>query len=124
VHEGNYSHYYARRAQLEAAAQQAVAREAARAALRMEPPTDAAPASATTRAGKRAKRGAEPAPRSVDQVEREITERETRLTTLENELTSASAASDVARVTELGASYEHEKALLDALYLEWQGLAS
>jgi len=120
VYEGNYSRYRARRAQLDAAAQQAQAREAVQALAA------ATKASATEqqRGGRRAKRGAEPATRSVEQVEREITEREARLTSLEAELASASADADVARVTELGAAYEREKAELDALYMEWQELAS
>ncbi|HEX8996767.1 MAG TPA: ABC-F family ATP-binding cassette domain-containing protein [Ktedonobacterales bacterium] len=122
VHEGNYSRYRARRAQLEAAAQQAQAREAAQLA-RAEAVT---PIGEPTRGsgGKRGRRGAEPAIRSVEQVEREITQRETRLTALEADLASASAEADVARVTELGAAYEAERALLDQLYQEWQELAS
>jgi phage shock protein A len=62
--------------------------------------------------------------RSVEQVERDIAEREARLAVLEAELGSASADADVARVTELGAAYEREQAELDALYMEWQELAS
>jgi ATP-binding cassette subfamily F protein 3 len=123
VYEGNYSRYHARRAQIEAAAQQALAREAAQS-------TEAAQAErgasrgAPARTGKRGKRGAEPAERSVEQVEREITEREARLAALEAELSSASAATDVQRVTELGDEYEREQALVASLYLEWQQLAS
>ncbi|MGH2504338.1 MAG: ABC-F family ATP-binding cassette domain-containing protein, partial [Ktedonobacterales bacterium] len=119
AYEGNYSRYHARRAQIEAAAQQALAREAAQS-------TEAAQAErgAPARTGKRGKRGAEPAERSVEQVEREITEREARLAALEAELTSASAAANVQRVTELGDEYEREQALVASLYLEWQQLAS
>ncbi|HZC07634.1 MAG TPA: ABC-F family ATP-binding cassette domain-containing protein [Ktedonobacterales bacterium] len=126
IYEGNYSRYRTRRAQLDAATQQAQAREAvqlaqlAQAATTAEAPRGAA----TARGGRRGKRGAEPAVRSVEQVEREITEREARLQALEADLASASGEADVARVAELGAAYEHEKAQLDELYLEWQELAS
>ncbi len=127
VYDGNYSRFRARRAQLEAAAQQAQAREAAQASAR----TIVANQSATnnggaghTSGGRRGKRGAEPATRTVEQLESEIGEHETRLTALEADLASASAASDVERVTELGTAYEREKALLDELYMEWQELAS
>src|SRR5487761_2663201 len=122
VYEGNYSRYRASRAQRDTAAQQTQAREAALTLASAQPP---APASReTTRAGRRGKRAVEPAVRSAEQVEREITEGELRLTALEADLASASAASDVARVTELGAAYEREKALLDELYAEWQEMAS
>ncbi|HET9111974.1 MAG TPA: ABC-F family ATP-binding cassette domain-containing protein [Ktedonobacterales bacterium] len=123
IYEGNYSRYRTRRAQIDAAAQQAQAREAiqlARAATGAEAPSIGGAA----RGGRRGKRGAEPVVRSVEQVEREITERETRLTALEADLAAASSDEDIARVAELGATYEAEKAQLDGLYLEWQELAS
>lgn len=123
VYEGNYSRYRAHRAQIEAAAQQALAREAGQSA-ETERAEQAATRGAPARGGKRGKRGAEPAERSVEQVEREITEREARLSALEAELASASAAADVQRVTELGDEYEREQALVASLYLEWQQLAS
>ncbi|MDE3229253.1 MAG: ABC-F family ATP-binding cassette domain-containing protein, partial [Chloroflexota bacterium] len=113
AHEGNYSRYRARLAQREAAAQQAQAREASEAARASE-----------RASGRGGKRGAEPAVRSVEQVEREISEREARMTALVAGLSAASAAADIARVAELGADYEREKADLEALYLEWQELAS
>ncbi len=131
VYEGNYSRYRARRAQLDAAAQQAQAREAAHdarsaqlAAAAQTAPPSVMGASSNTRGGRRARRGAEPAVRSGAQVEREIPAREASLAALEADLANASAEADVARVTELGDAYEREKALLDALYLEWQALAS
>ncbi|HEY7973833.1 MAG: ABC-F family ATP-binding cassette domain-containing protein [Ktedonobacterales bacterium] len=130
IYEGNYSRYRTRRAQLDAAAQQAQSRSAAPASpAGARSDADAsrradAARSEAGRAGKRGKRGAEPAARSVEQVEREIAAREVRLATLEADLASASAAADVARVTELGADYERERAQLEALYLEWQELAS
>jgi ATP-binding cassette, subfamily F, member 3 len=125
IYEGNYSRYHARRAQLAAAVQQAQAREATQAPQPVAH-QDASRGGAT-RAGKRdkgGKRGAAPAVRSVEQVEREIAAREARLAALEGDLASASAAADVARVAELGGEYEREHAQLEALYLEWQELAS
>ena len=86
-------------------------------------PGDAA-APTRLRAGKRGKRGADATVRSVEQVEREIAEHEARLTSLEADLASASAASNLTRIGELGEEYEREKALLEVLYAEWQALAS
>ncbi len=124
AYPGGYSRYHARRSQLDLEAQQAQARAAAQ-ALEQSAPHPVGVGSAPTRAGgRRAKRGAEPVTRSVEQVEREITERELRLAALEHDLASASADTDVARVTELGGAYEREKTLLDELYVEWQALAS
>ncbi|HEX8983731.1 MAG TPA: ABC-F family ATP-binding cassette domain-containing protein [Ktedonobacterales bacterium] len=124
AHEGNYSRYHARRAQVEAAQAQAQAREAALTAQRAAQALDGSPNNASGRTGKRSKRGADVDLRTAEHVEREITETETHLATLESELATASAESDVARVTELGAEYERERTRLDALYVEWQGLAS
>jgi ATP-binding cassette, subfamily F, member 3 len=128
IYEGNYSRYHARRAQLATAAQQAQAREAAQANQAPQPVAHQdASRGGVARGGKRdkgGKRGAEPAVRSVEQVEREIAAREARLAALEGDLASASAAADVARVAELGGEYEREHAQLEALYLEWQELAS
>jgi ATP-binding cassette subfamily F protein 3 len=123
VYEGNYSRYRTRRAQIEAAAQQALTREAA-ASSEVAQPEQPTTRGAAARGGKRGKRGAEPAERSVEQVEREIGAGEARLVALEAELASASAAANVQRVTELGDAYEREQALIASLYLEWQQLAS
>jgi hypothetical protein len=62
--------------------------------------------------------------RDAEQVEREITAHETRLAALEADLAIASASADLVRIGELGEEYERERALLDALYTEWQALAS
>ena len=124
VYEGNYSRYRTRHAQIEAAAQQAQAREAAQLARTAAEAETPSISGGTARGGRRGKRGAEPLIRSVEQVEREIAEREDRLKSLEVDLAAASANADIARVTELGAAYEVERAQLEELYLEWQELAS
>ncbi|HEX8994705.1 MAG TPA: ABC transporter C-terminal domain-containing protein, partial [Ktedonobacterales bacterium] len=119
VYEGNYTRYRTLNAQ---ALQRAQAQPAS------EAPAAPAATGATTptrlRAGKTGKRGDVVASRTVEQVEREITQREERMASLEADLASASAAADLARIGELGAAYEREKSQLDALYAEWQDLAS
>ncbi|HEU0028881.1 MAG TPA: ABC-F family ATP-binding cassette domain-containing protein [Ktedonobacterales bacterium] len=133
VHEGNYTRYRTLRAQAAQAAQaaqrqlQAAQRAQARPAteeIEEEAGPGAAAAPTRLRSGKRGKRGDAATVRSVEQVEREISAHESRLASLEADLASASAEADITRIGELGDEYERERALLDALYTEWQALAS
>ncbi|HKT39413.1 MAG TPA: ABC-F family ATP-binding cassette domain-containing protein [Ktedonobacterales bacterium] len=62
--------------------------------------------------------------RTVDQVEMEISTQEAALSRLEQALAEASAAADVTRINELAAEYETARERLDALYQQWQELAS
>ena len=127
VHEGNYTRYRTLRAQAAQrqlqAAQRAQARPAAE-EVEEEARRGNAVAPTRLRSGKRGKRGDAATVRSVEQVEREIAAHEARLAALEADLASASAEADITRIGELGDEYEREKALLDALYAEWQALAS
>ena len=123
VHEGNYTRYRTLRAQAALAAQREARSAADATAERAGQSDGVAPARIRT-SGKRGKRGDEAATRTAEQVEREIMAHEARLASLEADLDSASAAADVARIGELGEEYERERALLDALYVEWQALAS
>ena len=112
AHAGNYTTYRTRSQQAAFAAQAQVAREAA-AAKRSASSTPAA-----------SRVGAAATPRTIERIENEITTLEARLAEIERELSEASARTDVARIAELGADYEAEKARLDLLYEEWQGVAS
>jgi ATP-binding cassette subfamily F protein 3 len=127
VHEGNYTRYRTLRAQAAQRQLQAAQRAQARSTAE-EIEEDARPGEAAAptrlRPGKRGKRGDVTAVRTAEQVEREISEHEARLSSLEADLASASAKADLTRISELGEEYEREKALLDALYAEWQDLAS
>jgi ATP-binding cassette subfamily F protein 3 len=62
--------------------------------------------------------------RTVDQVEMDISAQEATLARLEQALAEASAAADVTRINELAAEYETARERLDALYQQWQELAS
>jgi len=62
--------------------------------------------------------------RTVDQVETEISAQEATLAQLEQSLAEASSAADVTRINELAAEYETARERLDALYQQWQELAS
>nr|MBF6591786.1 ABC transporter ATP-binding protein [Ktedonobacterales bacterium] len=64
------------------------------------------------------------APRSTEQLEAEIAALEARVATLEGELVVASEQADIARITTLAEEYDRQKAHLDALYSEWQDVAS
>jgi len=61
---------------------------------------------------------------TVDQVEMDISAQEATLARLEQALAEASAAADVTRINELAAEYETARERLDALYQQWQELAS
>jgi ATP-binding cassette subfamily F protein 3 len=111
AHAGNYTTYRARRQQAEFAAQAQAAREATAA-------RSAATRERETAAGQGGAR------RSVEQIEGEIAALEARIGEIERALDDASAAADVARITELAAEYEREQARLANLYTEWQELAS
>jgi ATP-binding cassette subfamily F protein 3 len=108
AHVGNYSTYRLRRQQAELAAQAQSAREA----LALQ--------SATR---ERVSSAARPTRRSVEQIETEIAALEARVAQIELALDDASAAADVARITELAAEYESMQARVDHLYNEWQELA-
>ncbi len=128
AYEGNYTRYRALLAQGAPHRQpQAVERGQVQPTVAEKTEEETGPATAAPtrlRPGKRDKRGAAATVRSLEQVEREISEHEARLTSLEADLASASAEADLTRIGELGEEYERERALLDALYTEWQGLAS
>ena len=109
THVGNYTAWRNRKAQ----AQSAAAIQAAR---------EAASARRATQRGGGALPGAQE--RTVDQVEREISEQEAALAKVEQALAEASAAADVARITELAVEYETARERLDHLYQQWQDLAS
>jgi ATP-binding cassette subfamily F protein 3 len=111
AHAGNYTTYRNRRQQAELAAQAQAVREA----------TAARSAAAREREVVAGRSGAR---RSVEQIEGEIVALEARIGEIERALDDASAAADVARITELAAEYEREQARLENLYTEWQELAS
>ncbi len=110
AHEGNYTTYRNRQQQAAFAAQARAAHEesSARGASGRER------VAVTERSGSR----------SVEQLEAEIAALEARIAEIERDLDDASAAADVARITELAATYESEQARLESLYNEWQELAS
>jgi ATP-binding cassette subfamily F protein 3 len=108
AHIGNYSTYRLRRQQAELGAQAQAAREA----LALQ-----------SAARERASTAARPTRRSVEQIETEIAALEARVAQIERDLDDASAAADVARITELAAEYESMQARVDHLYNEWQELA-
>ncbi len=54
----------------------------------------------------------------------EISAQEAMLAQLEQALAEASSAADVTRINELAAEYETARERLDALYQQWQELAS
>jgi ATP-binding cassette, subfamily F, member 3 len=62
--------------------------------------------------------------RSMERVEQEIAALEKRVAGLEGELAGASEQADVDRIAGLAEEYERERARLEALYAEWQELAS
>jgi ATP-binding cassette subfamily F protein 3 len=108
AHVGGYSAYRAKKAQAAARANQlGRADQSARAALRQ---------GATSQANA--------TPQSLEDVEREIADLEQRLKQIEAALEEASAATDLERITSLGAEYEETRALLDTLYETWQDMAS
>jgi hypothetical protein len=110
MHAGNYTTYRTRRSQAQAAAQVQAARATAQ--------SKAADARQTSSSAK------QQAVRTVEQLEAEIARAEARLAALETELAVASERAEVGRIGELGANYEETKAALDALYGEWEQLAS
>ncbi|HEV2403970.1 MAG TPA: ABC-F family ATP-binding cassette domain-containing protein [Ktedonobacterales bacterium] len=112
AHVGNYTTYRTRQAQAQFAAQAQAARESAAARAASGP------------AGQTQRGEAQSARRGVDAIESEIVRGEERLGQIEGELAEASARADVERIVELGAEYEREKARIEALYEEWQGMAS
>lgn len=110
AHMGNYTTYRTRRAQAESAAQVRAA---------------AKPAITTTGRRSSGVRGQSAAvERTVEQIEADIAATETRLRTLEESLNTASQEAQVERISALGAEYEETRVLLDALYREWEDLAS
>ena len=112
THVGNYTAWRNRKAQAQSAAATQAAREAA-----------SARRNGQRSSGETGKTGGAQG-RTVDQVEREIGEQEAALAKLEQALAEASAAADVARITELAAEYEAARERLDQLYQQWQDLAS
>ncbi|HEY7832727.1 MAG TPA: ABC-F family ATP-binding cassette domain-containing protein [Ktedonobacterales bacterium] len=116
---GNYTAFRLR------AAREAAKEEAARARERQ----GAASAGAASQPARGASGRGQPArgqraERTAELVEDEIAAAEARIAALERDLTEASAAADVARITELAATYEGEKQHLDLLYAEWEERAS
>ncbi len=105
--EGNYTTYRHRIMQ-QAARAQAAAKASARAAQTQG------------RSGKPVALTA----RTVDRIETEVTAAEQRLAIIEAELTTASEAADVTRITQLAEQHAVAKAELDALYEEWETVAS
>jgi ATP-binding cassette, subfamily F, member 3 len=112
AHVGNYTAYRLRHARATAAAAQAEQMAAKRAAT-----------SVVAGAASGARRGGMPA-RTMERVETEIGALERRIAELEGGLEAASAAADVARITKLAEEHAQARAALDALYDEWQALAS
>jgi ATP-binding cassette subfamily F protein 3 len=108
AHVGGYSAYRAKKAQAQAwATQQAKSGQAVR------PPQ---------RSGAGSPAGAPQ--QSLEDVERAIANLEERLKEIESALEEASAATDLDRITALGAQYEETRAALDTLYETWQDMAS
>jgi len=115
-HAGNYTAVRTRRAQAEAAEVARQERQARQA--------KAAARATAARAGQQADGDVNSGPRTVAQLEREIEATERRLAQIERDLEAASAAAEVTRIAELGDAYEDARAQLDALYGEWEELAS
>jgi len=116
VHAGNYTRYRARRAQARQAQEAAQVRAARVAGQGAQGRSEEAQRAAadTTR----------PGARTVEQLEGEIARLEARLAALEGELAVASERAEVQRIAELGAEYERAKTQLEALYGEWEQIAS
>ncbi|HEX6818943.1 MAG TPA: ABC-F family ATP-binding cassette domain-containing protein [Ktedonobacterales bacterium] len=113
AHVGNYTTYRARQAQASFVAQAQIARESA------------AARAAATREGAAGKRDEAPSGRrGLDAIENDIVRGEERLAQIERDLAEASDQADVDRIVTLGEDYEREKAHIEALYTEWQGMAS
>ncbi len=112
AHAGNYTTYRTRTQQAAFAAQAQITREA----------TAAKRTATSAAAGSRATGAA--TLRTIERIETEIMALEARIAEIERDLAEASARADVQRITELGGDYEAEKARLDQLYEEWQGVAS
>ena len=113
AHVGNYTTYRTRKAQAEFVAQAQSAREVA--AARAATARDVA-------LGKRD--DTSHGRRGLDTIESDIVRGEERLSQIEGELAEASAQTDVERIVTLGEEYEREKARIEALYTEWQAVAS
>ena len=113
AHVGNYTTFRARQAHAEIAAQAQTAREVA-----------AARTAATALNRESQRREAAGGRRGLDAIEGDIARGEERLGEIERALAEASAQADVDRIVELGEEYEREKARIEALYTEWQGMAS
>ena len=62
--------------------------------------------------------------RTVERVESEIAAQEELAARIERELEEASGAADVTRIQKLAEQHAQALAALEALYDEWQGLAS
>ncbi len=105
--EGNYTTYRHRIMQ-QAARAQSAAKASSRAAQ-----TQGRPGKPVTLAA-----------RTVDRIEAEVAAAEQRLATIEADLTTASEAADVTRITQLAEQHAVAKAELDALYEEWETVAS
>ena len=112
AHAGNYTTYRTRQQQAAFSAQAQAARASA-----------AAKRTAVAAAASRDSSGGISL-RTLERIESEIEQSEGRIAEIERELAEASARADVERITELGSEYESEKARLDELYEEWQGMAS
>jgi hypothetical protein len=107
-HVGGYSAYRTKKAQAEARAnQQGKVEQPARAPQRQGATSQASSTS-----------------QSLEDVEREIAALEQRLKKIEGDLEEASAATDLGRITALGAEYEETRSMLDKLYDAWQDMAS
>jgi ATP-binding cassette subfamily F protein 3 len=108
AHVGGYSAYRTKKAQAEArAAQRAKASQSVRAPQRQDAASQLGASS-----------------RSIEDVEREIAGLESQVKDIEIALEEASAATDLERITILGAEHEETRAALDRLYETWQDMAS
>ncbi len=61
--------------------------------------------------------------RTVEDVERDIEKAETRVKAVEDELSDAALHADAVQLTKLAVDYEHAKAHVEKLLVEWEQLA-
>jgi ATP-binding cassette, subfamily F, member 3 len=103
--EGNYTSYRKR-----IMAQAAQAQVAAKASQRA--------------AQARSRQQPQPAERTLAQIEAEVAAAEAQLADIEAQLNAAGEVADVTRITQLAEDYAAAKVALDALYDEWEAVAS
>ncbi|HKD76504.1 MAG TPA: ATP-binding cassette domain-containing protein, partial [Ktedonobacterales bacterium] len=103
--EGNYTSY--RKRIMTQAAQAQVAAKASQRAAQV-----------------RSRQSQTPPERTLAQIEAEVAAAEARLAEIETQLNAAGEVADVTRITQLAEEYATAKAALDALYDEWEAVAS